>query len=80
MKTPSVAKLRVSGRDFAVVPWAEYRRLTANGKATSPRRKRLTADDPDRRDARNVARAVARYRAGTLQTISHDDLKRSLGL
>jgi len=80
MKTQSVSKLRVGGRNFAVVPWREYQRLAANGKAKSPSRKRLSAEDADRRDAMNVARAVARYRAGKLQTISHESLKRSLGL
>jgi len=38
---------------------------------------RLTVED--RRNARKVAQAVARYRAGKLQTVNHESLKRSLG-
>ena len=80
MRTQSVAKLRVGGRDFAVVPWMEYQRLAANGKMKSPSHKRCSAEDADRSDARKVAQAAARYRAGKLQTVSHESLKRSLGL
>ena len=53
MKTQSVSKLRVGGRNFAVVPWVECQRLAANGKVKSPSRKRLSAEDADRRDAMN---------------------------
>ena len=80
MKTQTVSKLRVGGRNFAVVPWGEYQRLTANGNVKSLSHKRLSAEVSDHRDARKVARAVARYRAGKLQTVSHESLKRSLGL
>lgn len=80
MKTGTVSKLRVGGRDFAVVPWREYQRLTANGNAKRSPRKKLSGDDADMGDARRVAKAVERYRAGKLPTISHESLKLSLGL
>ncbi len=62
--TTTYATLRLNGSEYVLVPKAEFRRLTQE----------------DRRDARKVARAAARYRAGKLPTISHASLKRSLGL
>jgi hypothetical protein len=56
--------MRMKGVEYVLVPKTEFRRLTAE----------------DRRDARKAARAAARYRAGKLPTISHESLKRSLGL
>jgi hypothetical protein len=57
------ATVRMNGAEFVLVPKAEFRRLTAE----------------DRRDARKVARAVERFRAGKLPTVSHAALKKSLG-
>jgi hypothetical protein len=47
-----------------LIPKAEVRRLTLD----------------DRRDTRKAAQAAAKHRAGKLPTISHEELKRSLGL
>ena len=72
MKAPSVSKLRVGGRDFAVVPWREYQRLAANGKAKSPSDKRLSAEDAG--DAAEVRR-----RSGE-PSKPYGELRRKLGL
>ena len=60
----SYANLRLKGVDYVLVPKAEFRRLTQD----------------DRRDTRKAAQAAAKHRAGKLPTISHEELKRSLGL
>lgn len=58
------ATLKMNGNEFVLVPKAEFRRLT----------------DEDRRDARAVARAVARLRAGKSQAVPLAVVKKELGL
>ena len=58
------ATLRMNGQEFVLVPKAELRRLTQD----------------DRRDARKVAQAVARYRAGKSKAVPVAVVKRELGL
>ncbi|MFI5380594.1 MAG: hypothetical protein ACHRHE_14955 [Tepidisphaerales bacterium] len=58
------ATLRMNGVEYVLVPKAEFRRLTQD----------------DRRDTRKAAQAAAQHRAAKLPTISHEELKRSLGL
>lgn len=58
------ATLRMNGKDFVLVPKAEFGRLVAQ----------------DRRDAQKVKQALARFRTGKLRTISHATLKKELGL
>ena len=56
--------LKMDGKEFVLVPKKDFRRLI----------------EEDRRDARKADRAVSLFKAGKLRTISHADLKRSLGL
>lgn len=58
------ATLRMNGSEFVLVPKADFRRLTAE----------------DRRDARKVAQAVARYRTHKSKAIPLSAVKRELGL
>jgi PHD/YefM family antitoxin component YafN of YafNO toxin-antitoxin module len=62
----AMATVKVSGREYVLVPRKEY--------------ERLTAAEEDRRDADRARKALARYRAGKVRTISHDEVKRRLGL
>jgi hypothetical protein len=64
MVSASYPTLKFNGQEFVLVPRGEFRRLTAE----------------DRRDARQIERAAALYRAGKMRTISHAKLKRSLGI
>ncbi len=58
------ATLKMSGREYVLVPKSEFKRLTLE----------------DQRDARKATRAAAEFRSGKLRMISHAALKRSLGL
>jgi hypothetical protein len=60
----SYATLRIDGKQFVLVPKAEFSRLTAQ----------------DRKDARKAQQALSRIRSGKLRTISHSALNRELGL
>ena len=56
--------LRLSGKEYVLVPKAEFKQRW----------------EQDLRDARKADRAAAKYRAGKLRTVSHNNLKKSLGL
>ena len=56
------ATLHMNGREYVLVPKAEFRRLTA----------------PDARGAAKAKRALACFCAGKLRTVSHEALKRRL--
>jgi hypothetical protein len=58
------ATLRMNGNEFVLVPKKEFRRLTTE----------------DRRDARKVAQAVVRFRAGKSKAVPLAEVKRELGL
>lgn len=58
------ATLRMDGKEFVLVPKADFGRLAAQ----------------ERRDAQKAQRALAQLRAGKLRTIPHAALKRELGL
>jgi hypothetical protein len=58
------ATLRMSGKEFVLVPKSEFRRLTRQ----------------DRLDAAKAGKALTRWRGGKLATTSHEDLKKKLGL
>ncbi len=60
----SYATLRMNGREYMLVPKSEFQRMTAE----------------DKRDSATAGRALARFRAGKLKTVSHAALKRRLGL
>jgi PHD/YefM family antitoxin component YafN of YafNO toxin-antitoxin module len=62
--TPAYAILRMNGREFVLVPKAEFQRMT----------------EQDRRDARVVAKAATRYRAGKSNAVPLVVVKRELGL
>ncbi len=62
--TATYATLRMNGSEFVLVPKAEFRRMT----------------EEDRRDARQVAQAVARFRAGKSKAVPLAVVKRELGL
>jgi hypothetical protein len=62
----AVASLKLSGREYVVVPRKEY--------------DRLAAAQEDRRSAARAAKALARLRSGKLKTISHAEVKRQLGI
>ena len=61
----AITKLRISGRDFALMPWREYERVTA----------RLAEDA---RDVRRAKKALAHYRRTGLG-VSLETLQRELG-
>ena len=54
------ATLKMNGKEFVLVPKAEFRRLTAQ----------------DQRDSALVATTMKKWREGKLRTISHAQLKR----
>jgi hypothetical protein len=58
------AVLKIDGKQFVLVPKAEFTRLTSE----------------DRRDGRKAKHALTQPRAGKLKTVSHASLKRELGL
>jgi hypothetical protein len=60
-----VATLKLSGREYVVLPRKQY--------------ERLLAPEEDRRDAAQARKTLARFRAGKLKTISHERVKRELG-
>jgi len=72
MKLTTVAKFRLGGRDFAVVPWGEYERLTAKPAPAARRRRRASAEDAG--DAAEVKR-----RAGEPNK-PYAELRKKLGL
>ena len=49
MKAASVAKFRLGGQDFAVVPWREYQRLTGKRMRAALPRARLAPDGTPRK-------------------------------
>jgi hypothetical protein len=71
MKTVSVAKFRLGGKDFAVVPWSEYQRLTG-------KRSRLAR--PARRSAEDAGDVAELKRRATEVTKPYSELRRKLGL
>jgi hypothetical protein len=58
------ATLRMNGKEFVLVPKAEFRKLTGRNQ----------------RDAQRAISALKKWRAGKLPTVSHVQLKRRLGL
>jgi hypothetical protein len=62
----SVTNLKVSGREYVLLPRKEY--------------ERLAADQQNRRAAFRARVALAKYRAGKLKTIPHETVKRILGM
>jgi hypothetical protein len=58
------ATLHMNGKDFVLVPKARFRELVGQ----------------DERDARKVQRAVSALRAGKLRTVTHEQLKKRLGI
>jgi len=62
--TTTYPTLRMSGKDFVLVPKDEFRRLIQE----------------DRQDARRASRAVARFRAGKSKAVPLAVVKRELGL
>ena len=58
------ATLRMNGKEFVLVPKQEFRAMA----------------EQDRRDAQKVRQAVASFRAGKLRTVSHEQLKKRLGI
>ncbi|MCL2700718.1 MAG: hypothetical protein FWE88_03375 [Phycisphaerae bacterium] len=58
------ATLKMNGEEFVLVPKAEFRRLTAQ----------------DRRDSALAASTLKKWKEGKLRVISHEQLKRKLGL
>jgi hypothetical protein len=76
--------LTMNGREYVLVPAAEYRRLRGKERGASARgrssRKETRVDAQDRRDAAVAAKALAQWRAGKLRTVSHAQVKHELGL
>ncbi len=77
--------LRLSGKEYVLVPKAEFQQRWQQKSPVARKARRSRAvvgrlSEEDRRDALKAECAVARLRAGKLRTISHSDLKRSLGL
>jgi hypothetical protein len=62
----SVASFKIGGKEYVVVPRRRY--------------EQLTRAEQDALDSRIARKAITAYRAGKLKTISHDQLKRRLGL
>jgi hypothetical protein len=62
----TIALLVLGGKEYVVVPRKEY--------------ERLTQAEQDRRDGAKAMRALKRFRAGTLKTVSHEAVKKALGL
>jgi len=60
------ATLIFKGHEYVLVPRKTYERLTQKQQ--------------DRSDGIAAQKAVSRYRAGKLKTVSHVELKRKLGL
>jgi hypothetical protein len=54
----------MNGHEYVLVPKPVFRRMTAE----------------DRDDAAKAKLALARFRAGKLRTVSHEALKRRLGI
>jgi hypothetical protein len=55
--------LRMDGKEYVLIPKAEFKQRW----------------EQDLLDARKADRAAAKYRAGKLKTVSHSNLKKSLG-
>lgn len=70
--------IKLAGKNFVILPEAEYRKLR-NSKSRPKTVAQLNREQ-DRRDAEKVEKALAAYHTGTLKTISHEQLKKSLGL
>jgi len=62
----NLATLKLSGKDYVVLPRKRY--------------EQLAAVEEDQRDAAQARKLLARYRAGRLKTISHDKVKKKLGI
>lgn len=62
----SVMTLKMRGQEYVLLPRKQY--------------ERLTADEQDRRSAARAHKSLAKLRAGKLKTISHDKVKKMLGL
>ena len=58
------ATLKMNGKEFVLVPKAEFRRLT----------------EQDRRDSALAAATLKKWEDGRLRTVTHEQLKRKLGL
>jgi len=58
------ATLKMNGKEFVLVPKAEFRRLT----------------EQERRDSALAAATLKKWHEGKLRTVSHEQLKRKLGL
>lgn len=70
----TVTKLKVAGRQFVVIPAADFRRLQNKAAQLESRAA------ADAADAAKVRRAVARYRAGKSKAIPLAQLKSELGI
>ncbi len=62
----SVATFKIGKLEFVVVPRRRY--------------EQLTRAEQDQKDAEIVCKAREAFLAGKIKTISHEDLKRKLGL
>jgi hypothetical protein len=74
MKAAAVAKFRLGGQDFAVVPWGEYQRLT--GKRTRGGQGLRTP----RRSAEDAGDAAEVKRRSAEPNKPYAELRRKLGL
>ena len=62
----SLTTLKLGGREYVLLSRREYELLAARAE--------------DRRDGERVKRAMAKFRAGKVKTVSHAAVKRQLGL
>jgi hypothetical protein len=62
----SVATFKIGGKEYVVVPRSRY--------------EQLTRAEQDQRDAEIARKARRAYEAGKMKTITHEQLKRRLGL
>jgi len=62
----SVATFKIGGKEYVVVPRKRY--------------EQLTRAEQDRRDAEIARKGREAYESGKMKTITHEQLKRRLGL
>ncbi len=62
----SLTTFKIGKKEFVVIPRRRYNQLTRA--------------EEDQRDAEIARKGMADYRSGKMKTISHDDLKKKLGL
>jgi hypothetical protein len=66
MNFMSVTTFKLAGKEYVLIPRKRY--------------EQLTRAEQDRRDAEVAEKGTAAYLAGKMKTITHEELKRKLGL